>query len=83
MNTENIPAFVQNMPAPVQNINNVTADEAVAQKMRCNILAKRKFEADVLIENEVIADAEAELAKVFFSLSSLFHFIIFNILQII
>jgi hypothetical protein len=57
----------ENIPPPVLNDINVTAEEVVSQVKYCDVLFKRKFESGIFIDNETLANAEAESLKVHFS----------------
>ena len=64
MNNNIIWNNAENIPPPVENANNVTAQEYSQQKKFCVLLSTLKFQGNMNIEDEVLADAEANLNNV-------------------
>ena len=64
MNNNFIWDNAENIPPPVENANNVTAQEYTQQKKYCVQLSTLKFQCDIHIEDEVLAGAEANLYNV-------------------
>ena len=55
---------IENAPPQVQNASDVSSLEIVLQKKYCKALEIKKFDANLVIGDEQMADADAELFKV-------------------